>query len=438
MSTKVVTRTETKMIYLLNRNGWYFYDRRVPQRYSMFDPRCRVRESLNTQCKKTAIKKAVAANNNMEGYWNSLVQNNEQHSPLKFKQLMMTARQLGFTYHPTNKIAELSLLQLIERVLTAKGYINKEINVKAVLGTEKQQETIQLSEALKRFWDYSKPSLLNKNRDQQRKWKNPRKKAVNNFIKYVGNKNISDITNLDLIKFRDGWLERMKKDNIKADTVNKDFTHLKGVLETVSTHEQLDLNIENIFKKIHIKETDKQTRKAYSTEFIKEKILNHETLKTLDEEAKNILYVCVNTGARPIEIVNLVKEDIILDEPIPYIHIRPRQGYSLKTKESERKLPLAGIALEAFKSYPNGFIKYRGSSEKTSANINNWLSKNNLRPTQKHSLYSLRHSFQDRLTALDVKDRVQCQLMGHKFNRSLYGGGATLEHLYDIMKEVSL
>lgn len=438
LSTKVVTRMETKMIYLLNRNGWYFYDRRVPQRYSMFDPRCRIRESLNTQCKKTAIKKVVATNDNVEGYWKNLVQNNEQHSPLKFKQLMVTARQLGFTYHPINEVVELPLLKLIERILTAKDYIHEEIKVKAVLGSEKQKETIQLSEALKRFWDYSKPSLLNKNHDQQRKWKNPRIKAVNNFIKYVGNKNISDITNLDLIKFRDGWLERMKTENIKADTVNKDFTHLKGVLETVSTHEQLDMDIEKVFKKIHIKEERHGTRSAYSTEFIQEKILKVEILKTLDEEAKNILLVCTNTGARPIEIVNLVKEDIILEEPIPYIHIRPRQGYSLKTRESERKMPLVGLALKAFKAYPNGFSKYYGKSDKLTSTINKWLSKNNLRPTQKHSLYSLRHSFQDRMNALELNDRIQCQLMGHKFNRPKYGEGALLGHLYKIMQEIDI
>lgn len=123
LSTKVVTRTETKMRYLLNRNGWYFYDRRVPQRYAEYDDRGRVRVSLNTQCKKTAIKEVVAANDNIEGYWKTLCINNEPHTASKFKQLILTARQLGFAYHPTQDVAQLPLLELLERVLIAKNHI---------------------------------------------------------------------------------------------------------------------------------------------------------------------------------------------------------------------------------------------------------------------------------------------------------------------------
>lgn len=435
--TKVVTRTETKMRYLLNRNGCYFYDRRVPRNLADFDMRERVRLSLNTKCKKTAIKKMAAFNDNLERYWNDLYENKETHSKSKYKQLVREAKQLDFAYVPANLILELPFIELIERVLSVRANIDGKIKVEAVLGST-EVETINLSEALKRFWDYSKPTLLNKNDDQQRKWKNPRIKAVNNFISQVGNKAINDITNLDLIKFRDWWLERMKTDNIKADTVNKDFTHLKGILETVSTHEQIDMDIDKVFKKIHIKEERQGTRSAYSTEFIQEKILNPENLKTLDEEAKNVLFVCANTGARPIEIVNLIMEDIILDEPIPYIHIRPRQGYSLKTRESERKIPLIGLGLQTFNAYPTGFSKYHGKSDKLTSTINKWLSKNNLRPTQKHSLYSLRHSFQDRLNSLELNDRIQCQLMGHKFQRPKYGEGASLEHLQGIIARTNI
>ncbi len=150
------------------------------------------------------------------------------------------------------------------------------------------------------------------------------------------------------------------------------------------------------------------------------------------------MYASIETGARPIELVNLSADDIFLDEQIPYIHIRPHKGYSLKTRESERKLPLVGYALKTFKEYPNGFVKYKGKSDLLSANINDYLGSNNLRPTPKHSLYSFRHSFQDRLNALELPDRFQCLLMGHKFKRPAYGEGATLEHLRDIISRISI
>lgn len=95
-----------------------------------------------------------------------------------------------------------------------------------------------------------------------------------------------------------------------------------------------------------------------------------------------------------------------------------------------------GKALEAFKMFPDGFVKYKGKSEKLSLDINKFLSKNGLRPTPDYSLYSFRHSFQDRLTAQEVPDRIQCQLMGHSFKskgRVRYGEGGSLEHLKGVV-----
>jgi hypothetical protein len=63
---------------------------------------------------------------------------------------------------------------------------------------------------------------------------------------------------------------------------------------------------------------------------------------------------------------------------------------------------------------------------------------NNLLPTDQHSVYSLRHSFQDRLTAVNTPDRIQADLMGHKFNRSVYGTGATLVHRLEWMEKIQL
>ena len=57
---------------------------------------------------------------------------------------------------------------------------------------------------------------------------------------------------------------------------------------------------------------------------------------------------------------------------------------------------------------------------------------------EKRSLYSLRHWFQDQLTQLSVVDRVQCQLMGHKFNRSTYGDGMPLDMLRGIIAKFAL
>jgi len=419
------------MRYLLKRNGWYIYSRRIPQFLRNFDRRRRITLALNTQCRNTASDRLVILNKEVEDYWKALVEAKQTHCEVKFK-------QLGFIYRSTNDLLDSGKLEeILNRVLTVKKFGYDKNITPALLGVEEKQ-TIQLSGALEKFWEYSKPTLIKKNPDQQRKWKNARRKAVNNFIKVVGDLNILEITNRDLVKFRDWWVVKIEKADMKNNSANKDFSCLRTIIDTVSTHEQLDIDVQKLFKKIRLKNYSEETRNSYTPEFIKQEILKPKNIDLLDKEIKSLLYVCIETGARPIEIVNLVADDIFLDEPVPYIYIRPRKGYSLKTRESKRKLPLVGQALNVFKDYPNGFVKYFTKSNMFSDHLNSFLSENNLRPTQKHSLYSFRHSFQDRLTALELPDRIQCQLMGHKFRRPKYGSGSSLEHLQAIMQKVSL
>ena len=435
--TQNVTQGREPMKYLIQRNGWYTYNRRIPNQLKPFDNRERVRVALNTKCETTAMKKMVVINDEVENYWKTLIKNQKEHSKSKFRELVLLSKQLGFTYMPTNRLLDIPLTEVLERIFSVKKFENDPQKTKALLGDDQNLE-IPLSEALKRFFDYSKPTLMKKNRNQQRKWKSPREKAVNNFINQIGDKNILKITNLDLVNFRDWWITRINRDGLKTNSANKDLSNLKNIIETVSTHEQLGVNVDLIFKKIRLKQYDEDTRNSYESDYIQNSILDKEVLKNLDIEAQNILYASIGTGARPIELVNLHKEDIFLDVDIPYIHIRPRKGYSLKTMESERKLPIVGNALEAFKNYPDGFIHYGGNADNLCLKVDKFLSKNDLRPTKKHSFYSFRHSFQDRLNALELPDRIQCQLMGHKFNHPKYGKGVTLEHLQKIMLKIDL
>lgn len=420
------------MPYLSQRKGRYYYKRHVPKNVQAYDHRGNVRIALNTDCKATAQKRAYEINKEVESYWDMLIRTGKTTSKKRFKELVTLCKQAGFTYMPVVQLAQSDLLNIIRRLHIIDNQIDNQPLVEALLGKE-SPPSLTLSEALERFWQYSKPTLMKKNRDQQRKWKSPRRKAVTNFIALHGDKEIQSLTNLDMVKFRDWWIKRIQQENVKANTANKNFTNLKNILETVSVHEQLNLPIQDLFKKIHLKDDEKATRAAYKTEYIQEKILNPDFLKTLNNEAESVLMACIETGARPIELLNLDKDDIFLDHPVPHIHIRVRLGYSLKTRESERKLPLVGKALDAFKAFPNGFIKYRSKPDIFSMYINKMLKTAGLRPTQRHSLYSFRHSFQNRLNALELPDRLQCQLMGHKFYRPKYGEGASLEHLQSIL-----
>lgn len=419
---------------LIKVRGYYYYNRRVPEEMREYDTRQNIRISLKTDSKSIALKRAVVFNEQVESYWHDLVKGKARHDNSRFSKTVKIARQLGFSYEPMSVVANLPILELVERILVLKEASLPQ--VEAVLGA-KPAPTITVKEALKKYWELSKDKILNKPLDKVRKWENPRKRTIANFIKAVGNKELTTITREDMLVFRDWWLGRIDKDDMNPDTANKDFIHLKVIFETISDHLKLGLDIAHLFKKIKIKSRHKQTRLPLSTEQIST-ILHSSKLDLLNEQAKWFLFVAAETGARPSELTGLLPCDINLQDKIPHISIKDRKERELKTPHSEREIPLVGYALEAFKNLPNGFTRYRDKTDSLTGLLNKFLREHDLLPTENHSLYSFRHSFQDRLLAANAPDRVQAELMGHKFNRPKYGSGPTLEHKLEWMNKICI
>jgi integrase len=137
----------------------------------------------------------------------------------------------------------------------------------------------------------------------------------------------------------------------------------------------------------------------------------------------------METGARPCELVNLTKDRIRLDANIPYIRVEAQErdddapGRELKTAQSERDIPLVGLALEAMLRHPDGFPRYFDNADNFSAAGNKHFRKWKLLPTPKHTVYSLRHSFKDRLKDAETPEEMIDELMGHKIDKPKYGDG---------------
>ena len=125
---------------------------------------------------------------------------------------------------------------------------------------------------------------------------------------------------------------------------------------------------------------------------------------------------------RPSEVVNLTTATIALDAEVPYVQVRPDER-RMKTKYARRDIPLVGAALMAARAHPNGFPRYRDKAAGLSAAVNKFLDKHGLRPTSEHTLYSLRHTFKDRLRAVEAPEELVDGLMGHKTNKPQYGAG---------------
>lgn len=402
------------MTYILNIDGFYYFHRRVPVFLKSFDPRRSIRYALHTDSRKEAEKLAIVHNETLEDYWRYLVREKRQYCDESFKAATLQSRLAGF-------------------VGQGEGSQLPGISGLAV----KTSPTIQ--EGLTRYWRFAKDKTLNKSPNQMRKWKNPRKLAVSNLVQIIGDKAMHEVSRDDMIKFRDWWIDRIQEeDGYAPNSANKNFFALKNIFETVSDNLGLGLKTDFLFQKLKLEEDWETKRRSFETDYIRNILLNPENLAGLNDQARAALYAIAETGAGPAEQVGLEPQNIHLDADIPYIEIVPGKNKALKTRYRKRTIPLVGFALDAFRAFPRGFDQYRDRPDQLSTTLGKFLRDNKLLPSENHTTYSLRHSFQDRLLSAKALDRVQADLMGHKFNRQPYGKGATLEDKLEVMQKIQL
>ncbi len=290
---------------------------------------------------------------------------------------------------------------------------------------------------MEKFWPFCEDRLTQKSDNQIRKWKNPRIRAMREFTKVIGeDKDISSLSRKDTLKFRSHLLNLIKAKKITGGTANKQFIHVKDVLRTVANAEDIEIDIDDLFKKINFEET-KSSRSSFEAKFVQDKILNPKYLGNLNIEARFLIYAMADSGAREGEIIGLDKDkDISLNSDIPYIWIRANAHRSIKTAHSDRKIPLVGSALYAFQQMPQGITRYE-NSDSVSNLINKYLKNNNLRPTDNHTLYSLRHTFKDRLRDIEAPEEVIDELMGHAKAGPKYGRGRTMEQKFKWLNKIA-
>ena len=90
----------------------------------------------------------------------------------------------------------------------------------------------------------------------------------------------------------------------------------------------------------------------------------------------------------------------------------------------------------AFQQFSEGF-EHRGNPDNFSAAVNKYLRIHKLKPTEQHSIYSLRHTFKDRLRDIEAPEEIIDGLMGHKKSGPKYGRGHKLETKQKWMKKIA-
>lgn len=411
------------------RAGIYYLVRRVPKEFALLDPRGLVRISTEIAVVDDprgvrAGKRAEALNNELEAYWRGLRDGQGAEARKRFDEARKRAMALGFAYQPIGELASGRIDNLLERVelLIANKKVEDELEVTALLGGE-EPVSLTWSQLLSEYEGMKKAELALKSPNQRRKWKNPRLLVINTFIDLVGDKAIDKTTRTDTVRYRNWWADRIVDEDLEIATANKNIGLISRMYRDFNKVNQL--NLAPIFADLRIEgEIDRQ-RAAFAAEFVETKILAPGALDGLNDQARALIWLVAETGMRLSEASSLTPEMICLDAEVPHVKVRP-VGRTLKIQHTARDLPLVGVALTAMKQFPAGFSRYLDKADSLSALVNKYLDNHGLLPTEDHSFYSLRHTFEDRLTAVEAPEKVIASLMGHKWSRPKYGDGPSL------------
>ena len=158
---------------------------------------------------------------------------------------------------------------------------------------------------------------------------------------------------------------------------------------------------------------------------------------------KLIFPILVETGCRLAEVIGLRIEDINDEEDI--IYIRSHASSRLKTKDSERVIPIlpaAKMAIERLSSYnmPYLFPEYASNKRCAATHASNALNKWLKKRFGGLTAHSARHSFRDRLRAIEAPLELIDQLGGWSSINTVggkYGKGYSAEQMRNWLHQLS-
>ncbi|MBI1392392.1 MAG: tyrosine-type recombinase/integrase [Alphaproteobacteria bacterium] len=343
---------------------------------------------------------------------------------------------MGFVYRPIHELATMpDIDEIVERLQAAdKGNAPTEAKAEALLGgVPEPVDKTTVSEAFELYvTKIAFDDQYNKSDAQRRAWEKTKRTSIDYFIKQEGDILLTDITRDVATRYRDWWQSRMlpQKDGSKPitpNTANRHIGNMRSLYQRYFKYRGLT-DIEDPFRGFFFSGKSTVKRASFSDEYVRTRILTPGLFDGLRTELRAIIYLLIETGARLSEIVNLRSEDIRLGHEVPHIFIRAEQNRELKTSDSEREIPLVGVALPAMRLCPNGFDHYYDRSTLVSANLMKAFKQRKLLPSKDHVIYSFRHAFEDRMLEGGLDYGLRCALMGHKNNRPEYGQGGSLAY----------
>ena len=389
---------QTKSVpYTFNREGYYYFSRRVPNDLVEYYSYPRVVQSLHTKQYSIARTRAVMLAAKLDEHWSHM---RLAHAELPGKHLL---KQKSVSFVPNSAAPQvmqsMCLTEAVETYLSLKGA--------------------------------GKPKTFHA----------AAHRTCGYLVDACGLKHLHEYTRSDALAFRDSLIAR----GLAGSSITRIFNSVVAVFNFVNSEHALDLK--NPFTRVyHDRSAGVSERQPVAMQDIR---VVQAKCKEVDDEARWLVALVSDTGLRLAEAAGAMVSDLKLDHPVPHIVIEPNSYRGLKTSGSKRIVPLVGASLWAAQrivetcsdakgpAFPRYNKKGQTNANSASSALNKWL-----KPYvgEGCSMHSFRHSMRDRLRAVSCPTEMVDQLGGwsHDSVGQGYGRGYELEQLQQYMKAVVL
>ena len=370
--------------YLYRRNGTYYFSRQVPSDLQTRFNKNRVVISLRTPSEQKAINSANKLADRLETYWNTL------------RLELFHTKELKLSFLDNEKV---------------------------------KSEKLKLSEALDVY-------IKLKGKGKDKLFYQTAKRNVSYTIECFGNVDINSLKPIDAGKYRDFLFNK----GLSTSSVRRVFSSINAVIN-ISINE-IGINMINPFSGTFIPDDNKKkTRLPIPIENIRN---IQAECKNLDDDNRWLIALISDTGMRLSEATGLLSGDIILDAIIPHINLINHPWRRLKTKGSNRVIPLIGSSLWAAKrvleagntyAFPRYTNENKCNANSASNGLNKWLKP---RIPNDCVIHSFRHSLRDRLRAVQCPSDIVDAIGGWSTSGvgQTYGSGYNLDIKHKWMKKI--
>lgn len=442
--------------YLLNKRGVFYYYRRVPDDLVRHYGKRFIRESLRTRSLSEAARKVRAKASRDDAVFSSLRSRRGQDNGVAAREVREQALKLLSSLgvergdakrdNPSFEVFEAYLNRKYDSAYDeAREQDDPDRALQLLLSgadfealklvfEDPKGQQVMLSDALEVY-------IRQHQKGSNQKFVTDVRRSLQHVFEVSGDLSLGAYKRPDARSLVDHLLSA----GCKTRTVRRHVTAICAVFN-VGRREFDQLAVSNPYESVSIPGEGKDAAERLPYE-LDQLAAIEAACREKDDDMRHVVALLIDTGARMGEIVGLRTDDVALDVEAPHLLIREhlKLGRSLKTKNSDRVVPLIGCALWAAERakaetssawlFPRYAEDGRVKSGSASAAIGKWL-----RPFGRagQTAHSFRHTMRDRLTNAGVPRDIIEEIggWGEQTIGMRYGKGHTAAVLLPWMVKV--